>query len=136
MSLTGSRGKCFAAEPRQGKQLILRVKTGQSGLAGLSSLLLHSTLDKISRKSHLPVRISPLILCPLHIPGRPAYRLVHAWPEDGQRVDGGDGRRQVGRDGLDVQEQLAALRLVDQRDPGDTDQHHETDKQSAKRDNG
>lgn len=37
------------------------------------------------------------------------HGLVDAFAEDGEHEDGGDGRREVAGDGLDVVEELAAL---------------------------
>jgi len=50
-------------------------------------------------------------------------RLGHAVPNKGHDEDGGDGRRQIGRDGLDVQEQLRVLKAQNDRNPQDTDGH-------------
>ncbi len=49
--------------------------------------------------------------------------LVAPGPEDGEQVDGADGRRQVAGDGLDVGEELRALRRIDDGDPDDGDHH-------------
>ena len=64
--------------------------------------------------------------------GEPAVHLfVGPGPEDGQQVDDADGRRQVGRDALDVDEQLAGRRRVDDGDPHDRHGHHEHHKHPA-----
>ena len=50
------------------------------------------------------------------------HPLVHALPEDGEEEERPDGGPQVALHGLDVVEQLAPLRRLDQRDPEDG--HH------------
>lgn len=50
--------------------------------------------------------------------------LVAPGPEDGEEVDGCDGRSEVGGDGLDVDVELAALLHLDDGDPGDGQRHH------------
>ena len=59
-------------------------------------------------------------------------RFVHAFPGDGHAEYHGDGRGEVCRDGLDVDEELTALHLLDQRDPQDADHHQAKDRYSSK----
>ena len=59
-----------------------------------------------------------------------ANLLIDALPQNRQDKDGCDGWGEVGRDLLDVLEELALLRGLDDRDPQDADAHQHQDKHS------
>lgn len=59
------------------------------------------------------------------------HGLVDAFAEDGEHEDGGDGRREIAGDGLDVVEELAALGRLHDGDPGDAHSDQEQDEHSA-----
>ena len=57
------------------------------------------------------------------------HLLVGSLPEDCEQVDGADGRLEEAGDLLDVDEQLAALRRLDDGNPQDADHHQHQDAQ-------
>lgn len=60
-----------------------------------------------------------------------SHRFVDPLHEHGQEEDRGDGRSQVAGHGLDVIEELAALRRLDDGDPADADGHDAQDPDSG-----
>ena len=58
------------------------------------------------------------------------YLLIDHGYQDGQQVDGGEGRGQVVGHLLDVDEHLAAVGLFDHRYPSDGHTHHHDDEES------